>query len=281
MDEPLNEFVADELSADAEGAVGLDPTVVENASAQYLGRWNRLVSTTNWEKGRIISEWRQELLSAGAPIEAASDEAWSRRVGNVSPQHVGRLRRVYQRFGEIHPQFAGLYWSHFQAALDWHDAEMWLEGAVQSNWSIAQMRTERWQATGAPESQMPADEDVAAAETDEDAAAADDRPAESFESSLREVQDPEDDHHTGPAAIDADEAPHDDAQEVPFDVPGDAEPVRPFENLPTLPHDLADAFETFKLAILNHKLAGWRDVTADDILTVLNALKELTLAPSA
>ncbi len=68
--------------------------------------------------------------------------------------------------------------------------------------------------------------------------------------------------------------------EAPFDVPAAAEPVRPFENLPALPRDLADAFENFKLAILNHKLSGWRDVSADDILTVLNALKQLALAPA-
>ena len=139
-----------------------DGAVVEERSAEYLGRWDRLVSTTNWEKGRIICEWRQELLSAGAAVELCTDEAWSRRVGSVSPQHVGRLRRVYQRFGEVHGQFSGLYWSHFQSALEWHDAEMWLEGAVQNRWSISRMRTERWQAMGSPSDAEPRDGDVIA-----------------------------------------------------------------------------------------------------------------------
>lgn len=45
----------------------VDGPLVEETSIEYLGRWNRLVSTTNWEKGRIISEWRESLLEAGAP----------------------------------------------------------------------------------------------------------------------------------------------------------------------------------------------------------------------
>jgi len=59
-----------------------------------------------------------------------------------------------------------------------------------------------------------------------------------------------------------------------------AESIRPFENLPALPRDLSEAFEGFKLAILNHKLAGWREVGAADVLTVLDALKQLVLARS-
>ena len=116
---------------------------------EYLGRWNRLVSTTNWEKGRIVAEWREALIEAGAPAAAYSDEAWSRRVGSVTPQHTGRLRRVYQRFASMREAYPGLYWSHFQAALDWDDAEMWLEGAVQNRWSISQMQGERSRTLGA------------------------------------------------------------------------------------------------------------------------------------
>jgi hypothetical protein len=280
MDEPLHDVIGDESAEDAEGAGGMDQAVVESASAEYLGRWNRLVSTTNWEKGRIICQWRQELLSAGALVEAASDEAWSRRVGNVSPQHVGRLRRVFQRFGEVHPQFAGLYWSHFQAALDWHDAEMWLEGAVQSGWSVARMRTERWQALGSPPGQFPREEDVVAAELDEDADAANDSAADTFDPSMHEVHPPEADGGGESALMDSEEEATAADEALPFDEPTGDAPVRPFENLPELPRYLADAFENFKLAILNHKLSGWRDVSADDVLTVLNALKELALAPS-
>ena len=32
---------------------------LELASDSFVGRWNTLVSTTNWEKGRIIQQWRE------------------------------------------------------------------------------------------------------------------------------------------------------------------------------------------------------------------------------
>ncbi len=135
--------------------VNLSDDAIDEASRSYLGQWNRLISTTNWEKGRIIHEWRQALIAADAPAGEYSDDAWSRRVGNVTGQHVGRLRRVYERFGGVYQDYSGLYWSHFQAAIDWNDAEMWLEGSVQNRWSVDQMRRERWQAFGATQGQQP------------------------------------------------------------------------------------------------------------------------------
>ena len=118
----------------------VDPQLLDQTSLPFVGRWNQLVSNTNWEKGRIIHQWREALRESGAPATEYSDDAWSRRVGGVTGQHVGRLRRVYQRFGLSYPDYAGLFWSHFQAAIEWDDAEMWLEGAVQNGWSVSQMR---------------------------------------------------------------------------------------------------------------------------------------------
>ncbi len=60
----------------------------------------------------------------------------------------------------------------------------------------------------------------------------------------------------------------------------DGPPTRPFENLPPLPPDLADAMEAFKLAILHHKLSGWEEVSRDAVLTNLDALRQLALAAS-
>ena len=65
-------------------------------------------------------------------------------------------------------EYPGLYWSHFQAALDWDDAEMWLEGAVQNRWSIAQMQGERSRTLGALVEESV---EATAVEVDEDAAA--------------------------------------------------------------------------------------------------------------
>jgi hypothetical protein len=277
MNEPTLNVTDVEFSERDGQAFGADEEQIEAASSEYLRRWNRLVSTTNWEKGRIICQWRQTLLSAGAPLEAASDEAWSRRVGNVSPQHVGRLRRVFQRFGEIHQQFEGLYWSHFLAALDWHDAEMWLEGAVQSGWSVARMRAERWRALGSLPDELPREDEVVTAEPDEDSEMAEQSPGESSGPLLREVQPAEADNLEESSA---DTEPWiSDHAAVRNEDPQGVERSRPFANLPALPHDLAEAFEAFKLAILNHKLSGWREVSAEAVTAALDALKQLTLAP--
>ncbi|MEM8679364.1 MAG: hypothetical protein AAGF97_08435, partial [Planctomycetota bacterium] len=48
----------------------------QTQSAEYIGRWNELISTTNWDKGRIICDWRDALIAAQAPPLEYSDEAW-------------------------------------------------------------------------------------------------------------------------------------------------------------------------------------------------------------
>ena len=56
-------------------------------------------------------------------------------------------------------------------------------------------------------------------------------------------------------------------------------PIRPFENLPALPPDLRDAFDGFKLAIIHHRISNWQEVSREDVLATLEALRQLTLAP--
>jgi hypothetical protein len=259
-------------------------TLADEASTEYVGRWNRLISTTNWEKGRIICQWRAALEEAGAPPAAATDEAWSRQVGNVSPQHVGRLRRVHERFGEGHQRYKGLYWSHFQAALDWPDAEMYLEGAVQNGWSIAQMRTQRWEALGGKPDEEPREEDIVASEWDEHASAEEnDGLPSAISDSLGEVRDVESLYDDEPRAEDLDD--DDEALDSPRAVGASATapaaaPLRPFESLPPLPADLNEAFELMKLSILAHKLTGWQEIACDDVLSVLESLRQLVLAPA-
>jgi hypothetical protein len=258
---------------------------LDEASRAFVGRWNRLVSTTNWEKGRIIIEWRRTLVDAGAPARDYSDEAWARRVGAVTGRHVGRLRRVYERFGEVYESYGGLYWSHFHAALDWDDAEMWLEGAVQSDWSVSHMRRQRWEAMGSIEADKPRDKDIVVAEIDEDVVPEDrEPPAKRLAGELAEVQGPpipegpdfgDEDRARGARGGKEDAAIYAGGREEES-----IEFVRPFENLAELPDDLAEAFESFKLAILRHKADDWRQVSREDVLAALDALKEMTLAPS-
>lgn len=279
------------LELDTSGADSPDSATcdVDQASQPFVGQWQQLISTTNWEKGRIIAEWRDSLISADAPVIEYSDDAWSRRVGGVTGQHVGRLRRVFQRFGESHANFRGLFWSHFQAALDWDDAEMWLEGAVQSKWSISDMRTTRWQTLGATEALRPQEAEIVATELDEDVT------AESLE------EDPQHlvaghvaDMQTGPRHEDpdfGDEESGDDAEGLSSNDDGDSstmdatlsrpELVRPFENLPELPPDMSDAFDSFKLAIIRHKAEGWQQISLDGVLASLDALKQLAVAAAS
>ncbi len=274
--------------------LGVASAQEEETSLQFVGEWDRLVSSTNWEKGRIIHDWRSALIDAQASPTQYSDEAWSRRVGNVTGQHVGRLRRVFERFGGVRTTYTGLYWSHFQAALDWNDAEMWLEGAVQNDWSVSQMRSSRWLAMGSPDEQQPRDADVVTAEMDEDfsdTAAEIVEPAEHSRSEIEGSSGP--DYGEGPDfGDDAESAEVDSSDDgagmgEPFDASaGDFSaapsepPARPFENLPALPPDLSDAMESFKLSILRHKVAGWSDVSRDDILAAIDALRQFAMAAS-
>ncbi len=252
-------------------------SALETASLPFVGRWNTLVSTTNWEKGRIISQWRSSLEEQEAAVGEYSDEAWAQLVQGVSSQHTGRLRRVHDRFGDVQDQYNGLFWSHFQAALDWDDAEMWLEGAVQSKWTVAQMRAKRWETLGGSAELKPREEDVVAAELDEDVVA-DEAIPETLTGSVAVAHDA-----TGESeADDKSDAQEPDDDSSPGTVEGvPRETVRPFADLGKLPDDLTEAFESFKLAILRHKSAGWQEVTLEEILGTLEALKELALAPSA
>ena len=262
-----------------------DPKSVE-LSAEFIGRWSTLISTTNWEKGRIIHEWREALMGSESPAVAYSDEAWSRRVGGVSPQHVGRLRRVYDRFGSNHTSYAAVYWSHFLAALDWDDAEMWLEGAAQSGWSVSQMRRTRWESMGGNPEHEPNDQDISAdgsiaSGIDEDfTPQAEQEDLANAKDSMRSVAE-------GPRPDGPDFGDEDDTSpsaQVSADADDDLPPWEdaanatelsesPFARLPSLPVDMAEALEQFKLAIIRHRADGWSDVSQADTLQSLDALK--------
>lgn len=278
-------------SAKSSQSANLDSAELDDPSQPFIGRWNQLVSTTNWEKGRIINQWREALIAAGAPAAEYSDEAWVRRVSGVTGQHVGRLRRVYQRFKGVYADYAGLYWSHFHAALDWNDAEMWLEGGVQNGWSVSQMRRTRWETLGGDQRSEPREDDVVSGELDEDfEPALNQEPiAKSITGAYEDVAGP---RHDGPDFGDEDQTSGDAPRQRSSEADGasadsgeEEKPtvafVRPFENLAELPDDLTDAFESFKLAILRHKAEGWQQISRDDVLASLDALKELALAPSA
>ena len=83
---------------------------IEAPSRPFIGSWQSLVSQTNWEKGKIIFEWREQLQTEQVSPRLFSDPTWSRLVGEVSPQHVGRLRRTWEKFQADYSSYEGLYW---------------------------------------------------------------------------------------------------------------------------------------------------------------------------
>ena len=268
-----------------------------DTSLEFVGRWQNLVSITNWKKGEIIINWRQSLIDSAAGPHKYADDVWAQLVGGVTPQHVGRLRRVYERFGDVYTSYSGIYWSHFFAALEWNDAEMWLEGAVQHGWSVSKLKRQRWETLGSIPADDPEADNTTEQEIDADFGTAEDENVQpiisesvkgvsAVDGNQPEVIGQSNSDHSPPtkttaaqghrsakentdssAAIYAEE----DRNTVSF--------VQSFENLSELPEDLTEAFEAFKLSILRHKLSGWLDVSCEDVLASLDALKELASSP--
>jgi len=285
-------------TAETNFAVHFQTPATEEASQPFVGRWNQLVSQTNWQKGQIIHQWRDALIATGAPQFEYSDETWSRLVGGVTGQHTGRLRRVYARFGQVWESYPSLYWSHFHAAIEWDDAEMWLEGAVQNGWSVSQLRAQRATTLGDLAAAEPL-QTVTESDLDEDSTTAAplvDSPAkqqpgqhDASSPSSRSIQAADSGpRHDGPDFGDddsLDNSPLSHNAPVPSEnfssAPETLPRVRPFAQLPQLPDDLAAAFDAFKLAILVHKAEGWKRISQEDLLASLDALKLLAESPEA
>jgi hypothetical protein len=275
------ETTTDDASVGTSQALLTEDPKAQNIAEPFVARWQTLVSQTNWEKGRIICHWRRACQESELPSTAYSDEAWSQRAGGVTSQHVGRLRRVHERFGEAYKEFEGVHWSHFLAALDWDDAEMWLEGAARSRWSISQMRRMRWDALGGKPDEKPRDEDLVVGTMDED--------YEPLTVAAVEVDPDFDDRGgssgpllEGPDFGDDGPEPRQDRAD-PDTLPRDEETSEaplgsPFASLPALPSDIAEALEQFKLAIVRHRSGGWTEITAEQTLQVLDALKQFVQA---
>ena len=275
-----------------------DPELVHLTSEPFINQWETLVSQTNWQKGEIIHQWRAALIDAGAPLQEYSDEAWAKHFnGTVSGQHVGRLRRVFQRFGDSYQEFDHLSWTHFQAAIDWSDAEMWLEGALQNKWSVSSMREQRWEAMGGAPSEKPDDKDVIYAELDEDIAtlSLEEPPIKNdYAPGDGTIRGEYDEANAGPNYASGPDFGDGDSYGIPANNTIEAAPremdtsiltvagegIRPFENLKELPSDLQNTLDEFKLAILRHKATGWQEVEAAQITGHLYALIQMIELPS-
>jgi hypothetical protein len=272
-----------------EAAVAVDESKVvvsENAmtkSEPFIGQWNRLISTTNWDKGEIICHWRDSLKSNDVPVTDYSDEAWSQLVGGVTPQHVGRLRRTFERFGHVFKEYDGVFWSHFYAALEWDDSEMWLEGVVQNKWSVSGMRKQRWETLGKVGNE-PMDSEIVVSEPAEETQSlalsenARNNDRDYMEGPVHEGPDWGDgDRPAGSSSINT--ATLDDESKSDLEVEAPHE-VRPFESFTELPDDVMEAASDFKVAIIKHKSEEWEQISCNELVALLDALKRLAeLAP--
>ena len=271
--------------------------IINEIALEFIGFWNRLVSQTNWEKGKVIHTWRTRLIEAGLPRSVYSDESIAQRIGNISSQHVGRLRRVYERFGDENAyrnndKYINLYWSHYQAVLDWEDADTWLDKASSEGLSVAQMRVARWEKNGAPANRKPKDEDIVISEKDEDVNPMNDSDAEFVD--ILPATDPEnkDKKKKGRDGGEEGQKKSDDESEdenegknfrgsdEPWESPrrSTSEILRDMGSYPELPEDLAGPIGDLKEAILNYKLADWDEVSREDVLKWLNALRGIVVS---
>ena len=134
---------------------------------------------------------------------------------------------------------------------------MWLEGAVQDGWSVAQMLRNRNETLGELSGAEPLD--ASADALDDDAVMDQTQPPEMISSSLGEVYDV--------GEVEQEDAVADESIGDAAD--SSAESVRPFASLPSLPADVQEAFESFKLAIVRHRAAAWDEISREDMLAVL------------
>ena len=170
---------------------------------------------------------------------------------------------------------------------------MWLEGAVQNGWSVSQMRRSRSETLGidiideatvaaeADGDQMPED-DFADESADELSMARSSGLAGGSSESDDVMDDEEGEDYDGESATSEEDDESNDVDGASIYAEGDERAsvgfVRPFTQLTELPDDIADAFESFKLAILRHKAEDWQQVSREDVLASLDALKEMAMA---
>jgi hypothetical protein len=179
-----------------------------------------------------------------------------------------------------------VYWSHFLAGLEWDDAEMWLEGASQSGWSVNDMRAARADALGLTAEvvaeEVAAEEQIVREQVDEDF-----EPLEEIVNRESVVADAEAEDRvgtTGPLnegpdfgesdeGLDRRSEEDDDEDDLPFEVSEPKSYTNPFASLPQVPADIAEAMELFKLAIVRHRNSHWEEVSQAHVLQVLDAVR--------
>jgi hypothetical protein len=251
----------------------------QSLSEDYAGRWHRLVSNTNWEKGKIISLWRKALVDAGSDPVQYRDEVWARGVGGLTPHHASRLRRVHERFGETQATYPGLFWTHFLVALDWEDAELWLEGASRTPWSVSQMKRARWEARGKLDAELPeATIEVAEESEFDERAGMEEAVSAEVDPQLKDRIGTSGPRNEGPDFGDWDQEAGGATEDAESIVDMDSDSVAalsPFASIRGLPEDVLEAAEALKLSLIRHRSSGWSQMEKQDFQRLLDAFQKL------
>ena len=252
-----------------------DPQRINVLSDQYCQQWDKLVSTTNWTKGKIICQWREKLQATGFSAHHYSDEAWSRRVGNVTPQHTGRLRKVFVRFGTVQEEYPKLYWSHFLSALDWETPEIWLEGAQRNRWSVSEMRNMQSTTMRQVETTEMQEDDILLANLT-------DHVVQPIAGANRPSGLPE----SGPASSATDAFKDTESESGLESHPANQTAVSPLVAakedsmaIDDLPRDFRRVFSRLETMIRKHQASGWESVKPKTLLLQLEKLKALINSP--
>jgi hypothetical protein len=159
------------------------------------------------------------------------------------------------------------------------------------------MRIQRWEAIGAPEELKPRSEDVLTAELDDDVNPRNDSFASKTDNStevkIREIGAADIVDGFEPSNL---SSPTNDNESKTKKKQKKSE-TKQYDSIPagkilqtgevltnlsnnsaTLPNDLAEATESFKVAILNHKLASWQEVSVEVVMSCLDSLQALVIS---
>jgi len=108
----------------------------EETEQQIIERAKNAVESSSWVVGECAAKWCERFASG------RTDADFADLIGE-SQQSVNFKRRVYERFGDFTTRVVNLSYSHYRAAISWHDPEEWLEQASNEGWSVAEMRRAR------------------------------------------------------------------------------------------------------------------------------------------
>jgi hypothetical protein len=153
---------------------------------------------------------------------------------------------------------------------------------MEKDWSVSQMRHQRWETMGKLAEQKPDPRDIVHGELDEDLEPRDRRGGDNladFQSSPR-MEGPdfgeESENRAAASATQSDDlSPITDPDRVTITNENSVPNFRPFESMGTLPESFSDLVEDFKLSIIRFKTEGWKEVAKDQILAVLDGLRYL------